>query len=232
MTCYGGRYYVRINIFLHPIKVVEKMAREYKKNRAYDIIHKKIINCEYPPGSILNESELIELIGTSRTPIRDALNKLEQEGLVTIIPKKCIWVNEITLDSIIEEYEARMIIEPEFLKRYALEIPKEYWADYLERCKKAVILEDKISLDEEFHNKLYSKNKNRYLKIVIEMLVNMEHRNRSYKSNGERATVGLQEHIKIVQCILESDLERAAENLKEHLKNASIFAEIKYLKYR
>ena len=208
------------------------MAKEYKKDKAYDIIHEKIINCEYPPGSILNESELIELIGTSRTPIREALNKLEHEGLITIIPKKCIWVNEITWDSIVEEYEARMMIEPELLKKYALEFSREYWLDYLERCEKSVVLDEKISLDEEFHDKLYSKNKNRYLKTVIEMVVNMEHRNRSYRSNNERATIGLNEHVKIVQRILEKALEGAAANLREHLKNACAYAEIKYLNYK
>ncbi len=206
------------------------MAREYLKNKAYDMIRERILNCEYPPGSILNEGELMELIGTSRTPIREALNKLEQEGLITIIPKKCIWVNEITLDSIVEEYEARMMIEPELLKMYAKEIPAEYWTDYLKRCREAVNLEDKIKLDEEFHNKIYSQNSNRYIKTVIEMVVSMEHRNRSYNSNRERAEKGLREHEEIIQFILSGNIEGAAESLREHLKNASAYAEIKYLK--
>ena len=54
------------------------MAGKYLKDKAYEMIREKIVNCELAPGSVLNESELIEEIGASRTPIREALNKLEQ----------------------------------------------------------------------------------------------------------------------------------------------------------
>ena len=88
------------------------MAGKYLKDKAYEMIREKIVNCELAPGSVLNESELIEEIGASRTPIREALNKLEQENLVTIIPKKCIIVRGITIDDIAEVFDARAVIEP------------------------------------------------------------------------------------------------------------------------
>ena len=58
------------------------------KNKAYQLIKERIMTCEYGPNSFLNEADLIQEIDASRTPIREALNKLEQEGLVQIIPKK------------------------------------------------------------------------------------------------------------------------------------------------
>ncbi|MFR1039015.1 MAG: GntR family transcriptional regulator [Clostridium sp.] len=58
------------------------------KNKAYQIIKERIMSCDYKPNTFLNEADLIEEIDASRTPIREALNKLEQEGFVQIIPKK------------------------------------------------------------------------------------------------------------------------------------------------
>ena len=64
------------------------MKKETLKQHAYNIIKDKIINCEYAPSALLNEEMLKEDVQASRTPIRDALGRLEQEGLVTILPKK------------------------------------------------------------------------------------------------------------------------------------------------
>ena len=67
------------------------MQKESLKNKAYNLIKTKIVNCEYPPNSFLNETLLMDEIGSSRTPIREALSKLEQENLVRILPKKESW---------------------------------------------------------------------------------------------------------------------------------------------
>ena len=76
------------------------MKKETLKQQAYNIIKEKIINCEYPPSALLNEEMLKEDIQASRTPIRDALGRLEQEGLITILPKKGIIVAPLTIREI------------------------------------------------------------------------------------------------------------------------------------
>ena len=82
------------------------------KERAYRIIKDKIIRCEYMPGDFLNEKSLIEEIGASRTPIREALNKIEQENLVKIIPKRGVVVSEITMKDISEIFQVRECVSP------------------------------------------------------------------------------------------------------------------------
>ena len=54
------------------------------------MIKEKIINCEFAPGAVYNEEYLCEEVNTSRTPVRDALGRLEQEGLIKIMPKRGI----------------------------------------------------------------------------------------------------------------------------------------------
>lgn len=66
----------------------DAMAKTNLKTLAYKTIKQKIVTCEYAPGLYLNEEILTEELKISRTPIRDALSRLEQEGLIEIKPKK------------------------------------------------------------------------------------------------------------------------------------------------
>lgn len=64
---------------------------ESLKSKAYEIIKKRIVSCEYAPGDILDEKALIDEFGVSRTPIREALNVLAEEGMVDIMPRLRFW---------------------------------------------------------------------------------------------------------------------------------------------
>ena len=57
------------------------------QSEAYEYIKKKIMMCEYLPNQLLSESILQEELGCSRTPVREAIRRLEQEGLATVLPK-------------------------------------------------------------------------------------------------------------------------------------------------
>ena len=69
------------------------MSGKYIKDMAYDVIRDKIINCEYEPGQALSELELTKELGFGRTPRHNAFIRLAGEGLVTLIPKKRVFVN-------------------------------------------------------------------------------------------------------------------------------------------
>jgi len=86
------------------------------KNKAYDILKRRLIYCEYEPGSILKESELAVELGISRTPIREAISLLENEGYLIVAPKKGIFITDITLNDVIQIFQVRMVIEPVALK--------------------------------------------------------------------------------------------------------------------
>ena len=205
------------------------MAGKYLKDTAYEMIREKIVNCELAPGSVLNESELIEEIGASRTPIREALNKLEQENLVTIIPKKCIIVRGITIDDIAEVFDARAVIEPQVLLQYADRISLRFLEDYQERCRTTEDTQELIHLDEEFHEMLYQVCDNKYLREVMRMVEGVDHRNRVYKSNEERVHEGISEHLDIVERMLAKDYEGASKCLFHHIKSAKNYAMKKYI---
>ena len=88
------------------------------KTQAYNTIRQKIVTCEYAPGTFLNEELLTSELGLSRTPIRDALSRLEQEGLIEIKPKKGILVMPLSINTISMIFEVRQLYEPYILLNY------------------------------------------------------------------------------------------------------------------
>ena len=83
------------------MKETETQAKLSLKLQAYQYLKTKILNCEYRPNEFLNEQKLCAEMGNiSRTPMRDALGRLEQEGLITILPKKGLMVSGITEEDV------------------------------------------------------------------------------------------------------------------------------------
>ena len=94
------------------------MTKKSLKSQAYNNIKEKIISCEYSPGMLLNEEILCETFNVSRTPIRDALSRLEQEGLITIWPKKGIIVSSLSISEVNNLFELRLLLEPYSIQNY------------------------------------------------------------------------------------------------------------------
>lgn len=83
-----------------------------RKEIAYDYIKPKIVFCELKPGDILDEKKIIEELGFSRTPIREAISELAEEKLVTIMPRRGIVVTQISLKDVEDMLNARALLEP------------------------------------------------------------------------------------------------------------------------
>jgi len=86
-------------------------------NKIYNIIKDRITNLELKLGQRININELAEEFEVSQTPIRDVLNKLEKDGLITIIPRRGYHVIKLSIRDMEEIYDLRKMFEP-----YALEI--------------------------------------------------------------------------------------------------------------
>ena len=205
------------------------MAHTYLTDRVYEALRKKILECEYPPGAVLNEAALVKEFGSSRTPMHNAIISLAAENLVTVIPKKGVIVNGITLNDVLEVYDVRSMIEPEVVSRYGDLLPRDYLQEYLERCHAATELQEKIRLDEELHSRLYSVCRNHYLRDILYRLEGHNHRNRVWRSNESRVNASMREHEEIVRALLAGETELAAQKMREHITNARDYAIRKYL---
>jgi DNA-binding GntR family transcriptional regulator len=81
-------------------------------DEAYDSLKRRILLCELAPGEELREAALAESTGFGRTPIREALRRLVQEGFVEVRPRQGYRVAPITLDSVHDVFELRLLLEP------------------------------------------------------------------------------------------------------------------------
>ena len=94
------------------------------KNKAYETIKERLLDCTYEPGTLLNEARLAEDLGFSRTPVREAISRLESDGFVKIMPKKGIYVSDILLSDVLQIFQTRIEIEPVALRMAAPYLPE------------------------------------------------------------------------------------------------------------
>lgn len=205
------------------------MKKESLKTQAYNIIKHKIVTCEYEPNSLINEDILRNEVGVSRTPVRDALSRLEQEGLITILPKKGILVSGLSISDINMIFEVRFLLEPYALRNYAHMLPEETFLGFLNEL---------LSNSENSGSQEYYDFDDRLHKIIVETIPNkfllhtydlIQTQNRRYRImtgqvQTERIADTGREHMELLKACLRRDWEMAAERMTNHLqasKNAT-----------
>src|SRR6056297_804513 len=80
-------------------------------NIVYESLKESILNGSLKPGEKLMESRIAEDLGVSRTPVREAIRKLEKEKYVKMIPRKGAYVEDLTMEDILEVLEIRIVLE-------------------------------------------------------------------------------------------------------------------------
>ena len=151
------------------MKEMEMQSKLSLKLQAYQYLKTRILNCEYRPNEFLNEQKLCAEMGNiSRTPMRDALGRLEQEGLITILPKKGLMVSGITEEDVHSMFEMRLLVEPYALRTYGSSIPREKLEAYAELMHHPDQIEDFCESDDEFHELLMSTLPNKYLRSAYD----------------------------------------------------------------
>lgn len=200
----------------------------------YEEIKNLIMNMELRPGEYISESTLAQRLNVSRTPIREAIKKLEQEGLiVTEGKRKRIFL--LTLKDLREIFDIKRSVETKVV-RWAIERGKEEdferLADAIERLdmlaserpkdndKVKKWFEDWLCQDKEFHNIIFNMADNKRARQLVENLNSQWHRLRiGIDAIEGRIIKSLEEHKKIAQAILDKDPDRAEEAMLEHLEN-------------
>jgi DNA-binding GntR family transcriptional regulator len=88
--------------------------------QAYEAIKEKVITLYFLPGQYLNEGAICELLHLGRTPVHQALQRLQQEGLIDVVPRKGVIIQPDSISQIIEFLDARLTVETEIARQAAL----------------------------------------------------------------------------------------------------------------
>lgn len=197
------------------------MTNRDLKNRAYEILRKRLINCEYKPGTMLNEALLAQELGFSKTPIREALNRIEQEGFVKILPKKGIYVTQFSLSDVMQIFQVRIEVEPLALRMASPYLRREELLAFREKyMSEEPDVRQAFRLDTAMHLFIIEHCGNRF---IIDMMHRVFSENTrviiSSKQNEVKLHDARKEHIEIIDLLLEQKIDEAATALSQHIQN-------------
>ena len=192
----------------------------------FNTLRQAILTGEMEPGERLMEIQLANKLGVSRTPIREAIRKLELEGLVIMIPRKGAEVAHITVKDMRDVLEVRSALE-ELAATLAC---KNVTAEHIEELKTAnrvfeaaIVSKDVVAIvnaDVAFHNIIYSMTDNQRLIQIINNLSEQMYRYRlEYVKDARSHSILISEHADIINRIASRDEEGAKEVISQHIGN-------------
>ncbi len=207
-----------ISSFQRPVKSMTVSEQVYAK------IKTAILNGELTPGQRIVQEDLTEQLNVSRTPVREALQRLKSEGLVTIKPFYGAMVFQVSIRELSEIYDIRIQIE-----RYAIQKAFVLFTDEdireLDNLNMRIRRErtDHMALmdyDREFHRLLCSKGVCEYVYQMLNGLWNQCDPYKSlYISNAENAQTMISEHEAIVKCLKKRDMRGVDRAVTRHLED-------------
>lgn len=195
----------------------------------FKTLRQAILRGELAPGERLMEIQLAERLGVSRTPIREAIRKLELEGLVLMIPRKGAEVAKISEQNLRDVLEVRRSLEELAIglscQRITPEELKEL-EDTEELFVQAVSEGDAMKIaqtDELYHEIIYNSTKNNKLVQILNNLREQMYRYRlEYIKDEDKRQILLVEHNHILRALSLRHVEEAKMAIREHIDNQEI----------
>lgn len=217
-------------------KVVKPATEDYKPLRdvVFEYLRRAILEGRLEPGKRLMEIKLAKQLGVSRTPIREAIRKLELEGLVIMEPRKGAYVADISMKDIVDVLELRSGLES-----LAAYLAADRMSDSdlkklknisraLEECIAKSDVNGILEKDVEFHECIFNSTKNDRLILMMNTLWEQVFRFRVIYASDYEASKNIQsEHREIMDAIASRDREMAAKLAKKHIDVAE-----KYMCYK
>lgn len=208
---------------------MSSVAKQSLVDTAYDRLKQEILLNRLPAGFQATEPELALRLGISRTPVREALIKLEANGLVELIPRRGARVLPLSIDDMREIYEILTALEPDAAAHLASTKPSRKQIAPLEKActdmEDALArdsLDDWAEADDRFHKTLLDLHGNRRLTDFVNSLIDQAHRARVLTLRlRDKPTRSTEDHREIIMHILDGDADKAREAFRAHRQRAA-----------
>lgn len=205
------------------------MAKKHEdslKGKSYEIIKNKILTCELMPGAVIQQEALMEEIGVSRTPVREALNALAQEELVLILPRRGFFVTNISAKDINHIFAVREAIEPVIARMATPYVEEGALREFrLVFENETENITELTNNDYMMHKYFAEKTGNKYL---IHLMENVLSHSRRISVLGaripRRMLISNKEHIEVIDMMLRRNAEGAEEAMRAHIRQAGMAA--------
>jgi len=192
--------------------------------KAYNKIKEKIITLEMAPGSVITETQIMDELDLGRTPIREALKRLQSDNLVVFTPRRGMFVADIAITDLMQIYEVRVALEPLCARLAAqritpeqLELLRELVREYrkTDRENRTLLMD----LDCRFHRLLSEAAKNKYLSNEVDLFHSLSLRIWNLALNyTDPQDIDLDAHVEILEAIECRDFMRAEKRMREHIE--------------
>lgn len=204
-----------------------KIQRTFVRQEAYEKLLQWILDGTFAPGAKLRDKELAEQLGVSRTPIREALLRLEDEGLVQTKPNRSTHVSPIDFHNAFHLYSIVWTLECLALSQAFGSITDEHIQQMVEaneRFQKKMKVKDRFSAleaDYDFHNVYIKLSQNHEIeKIISEIKTKLKRLDLYYFDKIKKATLSYDEHNKIIEALGKRNLSFAMEAVENNWKNS------------
>ncbi len=194
------------------------------QQQAYDFVRRQIINLGFKPGEYITDTQITEKLNISRTPVREAFQRLEKEGLLINEARKGWRVYMLDLEDIREIFELKIVIEG-MLVRKAAECTdnalRKDLVDALQEMKESIDSNDAeawLTADVRLHSVLFLMANNERAEQIVKNLNDQWHRLRlGYVALHGRTATSFIEHEAFVQSVLSGDADSAETQMREHM---------------
>lgn len=192
--------------------------------RVYVYLRDKILNNELKPGSKIIYEDIIKELGVSRTPLRDAINRLKQDGLIDVKPRSGSYVNLPNVKDIEDLYDVRKALELKALTIAARTMPKaqiQLLLDEADRAEESIQKGDMkpfFEADRNLHRTIIQHSNNQ---LLVSIMSTLELKIKWYgviiTKNSDRPRQANEMHKRILRALYDSNIEEAIQLMDVHI---------------
>ena len=202
--------------------MMHKLERKKLSSQVYEILKEMIANHRFHPGTRINVEQITKELGVSRTPVWEAISRLEQENLVENVPNRGVFMSILTPQQALELYAVRENLEGMAARLAAARMSEkalESMAACLEQQKRVIETKDLIEyskLDFQFHALVYGECGNNYLQEMLETIKNkMRPINLSLQMEPVLPML-YDDHARLLNALKEGDPQAAEKVFRKH----------------
>jgi DNA-binding GntR family transcriptional regulator len=192
---------------------------------AYERIKRMIVRLELAPGSVVREDDLVARTGVGRTPIREAVQRLERDQLLAVIPRRGLLVTSIDVGELPMLYESRAMLEPYVHRLAAARGTEAQWRPmeqalaHVERRGTRATWELLMDTDRLCHTQVWQAADNRFLTDTLDMLYTQSERLwHLYLRDAYDLHDALDEHRVILAALRSGDGDKVARLAEDHVR--------------
>ena len=207
---------------MHVVLPPEQDTARSRSHDAYLRIRDLIVSLELPPGSIVNERELMERLRLGRTPVREALRALAQEKLVDVFPRRGMFVSSVNARDLASLSEVRAVVESHAARlaaERATDDERRTAAELADELDRTTGTRELIDLDQRIHRHVYRCAHNPFLEATLNEYYVLTLRIWFLALDRvARLDEAVHEHRELMEAIRDGDGARAEDAMRRHVR--------------